>query len=237
MAFFRALTHQSLELYRKVFPIPCLLCGLPSHASALCKACMAELPRLGPACQRCAMPLQSAQICGRCLRSPPVQDKAFSLYCYQGSVRRCITGFKYHQQLHNGDMFAANMAAVLSERNTLPDCLVPIPLHPLRLRQRGFNQAVELARMLSAELGVPCRTDLLQRQKYTRSQSQLPFRQRRRNIRGAFRCEAVSVPEHIALIDDVMTSGHTSAEAARTLRRRGAQIIEVWTIARTISHY
>ena len=198
---------------------------------------MVELPQLGPACQRCAMPLQSAQICGRCLRSAPVQDKAFSLYRYEGSVRRCITAFKYHQQLHKGDMFAANMAAVLSGRDRLPDCLVPIPLNPLRLRQRGFNQASELARNLSAELGLPCRPDLLRRQKYTRSQSQLSFRERQRNIRGAFRCEALSVPEHIALIDDVLTSGHTAAEAATTLRRQGSKIIEVWTIARAISHY
>lgn len=237
MAVFSALTHRSKELYRKLFPIPCLLCGLPAHEAPLCQACIAELPRLGTACQRCAMPLKSAQICGHCLHSPPNQDLSFSLYRYQGPVKRCITGFKFHQQLQLAGLFADRMAGALCHRQALPDCLLPIPLYPMRLRRRGFNQALEVASGLARRLDIDCRPDLLQRVKNTPSQSQLSYRDRKQNIRRAFECPIASLPAHIALIDDVMTSGHTSAEAARTLRRHGAQIIEVWTIARAISHY
>jgi ComF family protein len=237
MAVFSALTHQSGKLYRKLFPIPCLLCGLPGDCDPLCRACAAELPLLGPACQRCAMPLESAQICGRCLQHPPVADHSLSLYRYQGDIKRCITSFKFHQQLQFADFFAAQLYQILESRSQLPDCLIPIPLHPLRLRQRGFNQAHEVARKLAAALNIECHPGLLQRVRYTRSQSQLSFKQRRHNVRRAFRCSNHRVPSHIALIDDVMTSGHTTAEATKVLQKNGAETIEVWTIARAISHY
>lgn len=237
MAGFSALTHRIGELYRKLFPIPCLLCGLPGDREPLCQACAAELPLLGPACPRCAKPLESAQICGQCLQQPPAADLSFSLFRYQDAVKRCITGFKFHQQLQFADFFAARMQSSLASRSTLPDCLVPIPLHPLRLRQRGFNQAQEIARRLAKGLGIQCCPELLQRVRFTRSQSQLSFKQRRSNVRRAFRCtDAVPAP-HVAIIDDVMTSGHTTAEAAEVLQQNGARTIEVWTIARAISHY
>lgn len=237
MAVFSTLTHRTLELYRKLFPIPCLLCGLPSQEDPLCQACAAELPLLGSACHRCAMPLESAQICGSCLKQPPVSDHSFSLYRYEAAIKRCITSFKFHQQLQFADFFASRMQQQIALRDDLPDCLIPIPLHPLRLRQRGFNQAHEIARRLAQALNVQCQTGLLNRVRYTRSQSQLSFKQRRQNMRRAFACCAESVPAHIAIIDDVMTSGHTTAEAAKVLQLHGAETIEVWTIARAISHY
>ncbi|MTI63227.1 ComF family protein [Methylophaga sp.] len=237
MALFSALTHQSGKLYRKLFPIPCLLCGLPGLQGPLCRACTAELPLLGPACQRCAMPLESAQICGRCLQHPPVAEHCLSLYRYQAGIKRCITSFKFHQQLQFADFFAAQMSHLLAPRKQLPDCLIPIPLHPLRLRQRGFNQAQEIARRLANSLDLSCQPELLQRIRYTRSQSQLSFKQRHHNVRQAFQCPDKAIPAHIAIIDDVMTSGHTTAEAAKVLQKNGADTIEVWTIARAISHY
>lgn len=237
LAIFSALTHRSTELYRNLFPIPCLLCGLPSQLAPLCAACMRDLPLLGPACQCCAMPLKSAQICGQCLKSAPVQNQSFCLYRYQGPIKRCITAFKYQQQLQFSQFFSHQMATALSKRNDLPDTLIPIPLHPSRLRQRGFNQSLEVARGLASALNMDCAPRLLRRAKKTHSQSQLSFKERKRNIRGAFVCDQAQVPRHIALLDDVMTSGHTTAEAARILRQNGAEIIEVWTIARAISHY
>lgn len=237
MADFSALTHRSGELYRKLFPIPCLLCGLPAADTPLCQACIGELPWLDKACQRCGLPLQSAQICGHCLHSPPIQQHSFSLLRYQAAVPRCITRFKFHQQLQFADFFAMQMAKQLQQRDSLPQCLIPIPLHPRRLRSRGFNQSLEVASRLGKTLGIACRPELLQRVRNTPSQSQLHFRERQRNIRHAFACSAAPLPTHIALIDDVMTTGQTVAEAARVLQRRGVQIIEVWTIARAISHY
>lgn len=237
MAVFSALTHRSVELYRKLFPIPCLLCGLPAADTPLCKACITELPWLETACPRCAMPLQSAQICGHCLHSPPIQQHSFSLLRYQAAVPRCITGFKFHQQLQFADFFAALMAKQLEQRDTLPECLIPIPLHTRRLRSRGFNQSLEVASRLGKTLNIACRPDLLRRVRNTPSQSQLHYRERQRNIRHAFTSTTASLPRHVALIDDVMTSGQTVAEAARVLQAAGVQNTEVWTIARAISHY
>ncbi|WP_438969924.1 ComF family protein [Methylophaga sp.] len=237
MAIFSSLTHQLQELYRKVFPIPCLLCGLASDQHSLCQACIAELPVVGQACVRCAIPLENAQICGRCLQSAPYQDISFSLYRYEGGVRRCITAFKYNKQLHLGPLFANKMAEQLSSRSRLPDCLVSIPLHPRRIRQRGYNQSAEVAKDLALALNLNYRPDLLRRVRFTLSQSELPFKQRKKNMRNAFACTNTQVPKHIAIIDDVMTSGFTVGEAARLLKRQGVEIIEVWTIARAISHY
>lgn len=237
MAKFSTLTHRFLELYRKVFPIPCLLCGLATERDPLCQACIADLAYLGPACPRCALPLQTAQICGQCLFAPPPQHLSFSLFRYQGGIRRCITGFKFHQQLAFAHLFANLMSEQLQHREKLPDCLIPIPLHAMRLRRRGFNQSLEVARQLVKLLNIDCRPDLLRRIKATRAQSDLKFRQRKANLRGAFQCSSTKLPEHIALLDDVMTSGHTSAEAAKTLLNQGAKCVEVWTIARAIRHY
>ena len=237
MAVISALTHRSVELYRKLFPIPCLLCGLPAHKAPLCQPCIGELPWLETACPRCAMPLESAQICGHCLHSPPIQQHSFSLLRYQAAVPRCITRFKFHQQLQFAEFFAGHMAKQLLQRQDLPACLIPIPLHPRRLRSRGFNQSLEVATRLGQKLGICCRPELLQRIRNTPSQSQLHYRQRKRNIRGAFAPTAAALPSHVALLDDVMTTGQTVAEAARILQGGGVQIIEVWTIARAISHY
>jgi len=237
MAIVSDLTHQLMELYRKVFPIPCLLCGLPSQQWALCHACVSELPILGPACIRCAKPVKDAQICGQCLKAAPAQIRSFCLYRYQGSVRRCITAFKYQQQLQLANLFAEQMALALSSRQDLPDCLIPIPLHQKRLRQRGYNQAAEVAKILASRLNITYRPELLKRVKSTQPQSTLTFQQRKNNMRQAFALESRELPSHIALVDDVMTSGYTCGEAANLLKRQGVKTIEVWTIARAIRHH
>jgi ComF family protein len=171
------------------------------------------------------------------LKSAPAQTISFSLYRYQGSVRRCITAFKYQQQLPLAQLFAQQMASALSTRQDLPDCLIPIPLHQRRLRQRGYNQAAEVAKILASKLNLDYRPELIRRVKSTQSQSTLTFKQRKKNMRQAFSCKSAELPSHIALIDDVMTSGYTCGEAANLLKRHGVKTIEVWTIARAIRHH
>jgi ComF family protein len=129
---------------------------------------------------------------------------------------------------------------MMSERLSLdnePTTLVPIPLHPRRLRERGYNQANLVAKKISQLLQLPMRTDMLQRNKYTSPQSQLDFHHRRRNLRSAFICHEVDMPRHITLIDDVMTSGETLKSATKALKYHGVQHVQVWTIARAISHH
>ena len=118
----------------------------------------------------------------------------------------------------------------------LPDLLLSVPLHRRRLRQRGYNQALELARPLAQALHVPLRHDRLQRRRHTGAQTELDAVSRRRNVRGAFAVrEGVALPAHVAILDDVMTTGATLAECARVLRRAGVARVDVWALARAPS--
>jgi len=111
--------------------------------------------------------------------------------------------------------------------------IVPVPLHRSRLRQRGYNQALELARPLAARLGVPLAHDVLVRSRDTSAQTELDRAARRRNVRGAFHLrEAIVLPDHVALFDDVMTTGATLAECARLLKRAGVRRVDAWALAR-----
>lgn len=129
------------------------------------------------------------------------------------------------------------MAKQLRQRRSLPQLLVPVPLHPKRLRQRGFNQSLEIAKSLGRQLHIAVDKNALQRVIDTPSQHSLPYSQRRKNMKNAFQTTKPKLPSHIALIDDVLTSGHTVGEAAKVLQRCGVDTIEVWTIARAIRHY
>lgn len=234
--FLSTLHHLFLQLYSKLMPIPCRLCGSMSQHQAICSSCVHDLPLLGVACPRCALPMNSAHICGQCLQLPPEQDLSFSLFRYHDPISRLIADFKYHDKLYLSELFAQLMVEKLNQRR-LPELLIPIPLHANRIRQRGYNQSFELAKALSRELGIPSSNDYLIRYIDTKSQSSIPFKARKNNIQHAFKLIQAKVPTHIALIDDVLTTGHTANAAAKLLRKAGATRIEVWTIARTIRHH
>jgi len=140
---------------------------------------------------------------------------------------------KFRQKLYLAPLLGGLLAdALATRREPLPDCLVPVPLHPERLRERGYNQALELARIISGRLEVPVAATLCIREKATAPQTALDGLERRRNLRGAFSVRKGEVPRHIAIVDDVVTTGTTVSELARTLRRSGAQTVEVWACAR-----
>jgi len=230
------LHHLFWQLYSKLMPIPCRLCGSMSQHQAICSLCIQDLPLLGPACPQCALPISDAYVCGQCLRQPPEQDVSFSLFRYHQPVDRLIADFKYHDKLYLSELFAQLMVDKLNNR-PLPDLLIPIPLHANRIRQRGYNQSFELAKALSKKLDIPSSNDYLIRTIDTKSRASIPFKARKKNIQHAFKLVKTKVPAHIALIDDVLTTGHTANAAAKLLRKAGATRIEVWTIARTIRHH
>tara|TARA_R110001606_G_scaffold361754_5_gene515034 strand:- start:29327 stop:29953 length:627 start_codon:yes stop_codon:yes gene_type:complete len=206
-----------------------------SQHQAICEACLQNLPSLGDACPRCALPISNAQICGHCLNQPPEQDLSFSLFPYINPIDRLIADLKYHDKLFLSPFFAQLMSDKLRNRPR-PDLLIPIPLHPNRLRQRGYNQSFELAKALSIQLAIPSSNDFLIRTIDTQSQAAIPFKARKKNIQHAFEFIQSRVPAHIAIIDDVLTTGHTANAAAKQLRKAGATTIEIWTIARAIRH-
>lgn len=232
---------------KALLPPRCSLCGAPgAHGRDLCSGCDGDLPRLDPAsgqtCQRCAVPLVGAYpgtVCGSCLRRPPPYDAALAAFRYEAPIDRLVTAFKFHQRLHLarllGEALAEVVSAALSTREIgPPQAIVPVPLHPARLRSRGYNQALELARPVAAHLGIPLAPSLCRRVRETEAQTDLPAAQRRANVRGAFRAGPCVGIHHIAIIDDVLTTGHTAAEVARTLKQAGVYRVEVWGCARAV---
>lgn len=220
-----------------LLPLRCLLCGAPgADGMDLCAACAAELPRNLRCCARCALPLaEPAALCGDCQRHPPPWDAAWTPFRYGWPLDHLETRFKFGRDLAAG---RALVAAWQHEPMPLPvpQLLLPVPLHVRRLRQRGYNQALELARPLAGHLGVPLRHDLLQRARGTAAQTELDAVARRRNVRGAFAVRAgATLPAHVAILDDVMTTGATLAECARTLKRAGVARVDVWALARAPS--
>lgn len=217
-----------------LLPTTCRLCGANSEQGReLCCGCHADLPWNASACRRCSEPLSATQpdlLCGRCLRRPPPFDQVLAPLHFAAPIDRLIHAFKFRGDLAAGRLLTGLLAdAVVAP---LPDLLLPVPLHHRRLRQRGFNQALEIARQLGRAHRIPVATDLLVRSRDTPPQHALPAKARRTNIRGAFELKATLPSVRIALVDDVLTTGHTAAEVARVLRRAGAARVEVWVVAR-----
>jgi ComF family protein len=225
------------RLQRFVLPLRCLLCGAAGFDGMdLCAECAAELPRNRSCCARCALPLATpAALCGECQRRAPPWDAAWAPFRYGWPLDRLESRYKF-----GSDLAAGRTLSVLWQREPcpidLPRLLLTVPLHGSRLRHRGYNQALELARPLARALHVPLRHDALLRRRATAAQTELDAVARRRNVRGAFAVhEGLQLPAHVAIIDDVMTTGATLAQCTRVLRRSGVARVDVWALARAPS--
>ena len=229
-----ALQRPFQTLQHWLLPLRCLLCGARgADGLDLCRECAAELPRNRRCCARCALPLaEPAALCGECQRRPPPWARAWSPIRYGWPLDRLEARFKFGRDLAAGRVLGTLWARE-PHPDDLPDLIVPVPLHRSRLRRRGYNQALELARPLARRWGLPLRYDLLRRTRSTEAQSELDAIARRRNVRGAFVLHpGATLPDHIALLDDVMTTGATLAECVRVLRRAGVVRIDAWSLAR-----
>ena len=235
------------HLTHLVAPPVCTLCGGPGQVRDglwgldLCSHCEAACPRLAAACPRCALPMAVGP-CPHCHAAPPPWQAAFSPFRYASPVDHMIIELKFGHDLAFARVLGTLLARSRAASSTpLPDCLIPLPAHPARYRERGFCQTREIARHTARRLraagkDLPVRCDLLQRTRATRAQSGLPdAAARAANLQGAFAVPAGRrVPPRIALLDDVMTTGHTAAAAARALGAAGARHIEIWCCARTL---
>lgn len=226
-----------------LLPPTCVLCQRPGQTALdLCADCDARLPRLERPCPACAQPLPpgfAGTHCGHCPTDNPLSTTVAALP-YAEPVSRLITAFKYHEQLAAGRVLSALLANAIKTRypaGTLPDLLVPVPLHPTRLRQRGYNQSLLIAQDLSRALGIPVAPHLVQRRLATPPQQGLAASERRRNLRGAFSVAAqpgAGSPTRIALVDDVITTMSTIVEVARALQAAHDSITDIhaWCVAR-----
>ena len=211
----------------------CLLCGQSGSDALLCRSCAETLPRLPePACPRCALPVPEESLCGRCLSHPPHYDATRAVFRYDFPLDRLVQSLKYAHRL----ALAPYLGQFLAQRiaGTAADLIVPLPLHPERLRQRGFNQALELARPVGSALNLPIDANVCARIRHTPPQARPPWREREKNIRGAFHCTADLTGKRIILVDDVMTTGASLNECARTLKLHGAQEVILLTLARAL---
>lgn len=211
----------------------CLLCDARCDPGRLCTACEADLPRNSTACARCASPMPvPAEACGDCLRRPTPIDRVHATFVYRRPLDALLPRMKFHADLAAAQVLGRLMATALRDTGQ-PDALVPIPLHRSRLRARGYDQSLELARPLASALRLPLRLDLLHRVRATGPQSRLDAVERRRNLRGAFEvATARPLPPHVALVDDVMTTGATLHAAAAALKRAGVARVDAWVCAR-----
>ncbi|MBR4539954.1 MAG: ComF family protein [Clostridia bacterium] len=207
----------------------CLCCGDPRRASeedCLCDACREKLKEgrvPAGACNRCLSPVSPGKPCAFCA-SPMMKpiEAVFSPYRFGGETRALIHALKFDACEEAAPLLAQAMADALPRRDF--DCIVPVPLHPARLRQRGFNQTLILGRELSVRTGISVE-DLLRRDRYHAPQSRLPMKRRADNVRGAFSCIGDSVGKRVLLLDDVRTTGSTACACAQTLLNAGAESV------------
>jgi ComF family protein len=212
----------------------CLLCGAASGTQHLCDACRADLPwHSQPHCPQCATPTPDGQTCGACLKHPPAFDRTIAALAYVFPLDRLIPRLTYQGRLAIAPVLGECLARAVAA-SSRPDRLVAMPLHAKRIRERGFNHATEIAREAAKRLELPLDTASCQRTRNTPPQMGLKHDARRRNVRGAFACTGDVRGQHIALIDDVMTTGTSLDELATMLKRAGAREVSCWVVARAL---
>jgi len=233
-----------VRLYQQTHTQDCFLCGTASPAP-LCGDCRADLPRLPAAlCPACALPASTGQVCGRCLRDEPAYDATHAALAYAYPLDGAIQAFKYRGALGLAPTFAALMDQArqnppdITSAATRPapgiDLLLPTPLSNAHLAERGYNQAHELARALARRRDLAIDPLALIRTRQGPAQAELPWKERAKNIRGAFAATRRFDGLHVAVIDDVMTTGATLGEIAKTLKAAGAARVSNWVLARTL---
>lgn len=230
------------SLFNFLYPRQCVLCQQPVEAEDtaidLCPDCEDDLPVIKHACWQCGIPLaveQNQHLCGQCQQKPPAYDRVISIYHYQQPVSWMIQRMKFARQ----PALARLLASLVSEKirhniTDMPDALIPVPLHPRRQFERGFNQSHDMAVLLSQTLHCPVDSRLVERHLNNPHQTGLDAKQRKKNVKNIFRVKNKTRPsyQHVAIIDDVMSTGSTINELARTLKKSGVEQVDAWVIAR-----
>lgn len=230
-----------------LFKQKCLLCAssidtYPANLYAVCASCLNDLPwHAKTSCPQCGL-ASNGSICGSCISSPPDFDATHAVFEYGFPIDAMIQRYKYD----NMQSLSQTFGQFLSEKTAHEtiDLIIPMPMHPTRLKQRGFNQALEIARVLDRYLTLKNIQKLdyksVIRQTLTPPQASLPLKQRVKNIKGAFKVNGDRLNQfqakRVAIVDDVMTTGASLNELAKTLKKAGAAHVECWVIARTLPH-
>ncbi len=238
------------KLLLNLFPSRCILCQQTVKTLnvddsmfdniEICTDCYTALPHNSRCCIRCALPLaediNNGVFCGRCIQKQPAFDYGYSLFRYEDEIVGLVHQLKFAEKISYarsiGELLLTKLEQDLLPEHGRPDCLLPVSLHKSRLRQRGFNQSIEIARIISKKLGIPVDNDMVIRQRSTDSQTGLNAQQRRKNIKDAFSVVTDTRYKHVLIIDDVVTTGSTVNELARVLKKRKVEQVGVLSIAR-----
>ena len=220
-----------------LYPPTCRLCKAPGVGELdLCTDCLEDLPHLLHACRCCALPIDSdlVELCGTCQRTPPPYDNTYAAFLYDFPITKLVSQLKFQGKLAHAHLLGRLMTESLaSSVSGLPECIIPVPLHSRRICERGYNQSLELARYLSRSLHIALDVESVIRVRHTPPQTGLSESDRRKNVRGTFRVNADLRCAHVAIVDDVVTTGSTVGELARTLKCSGVERVDVWALART----
>lgn len=205
---------------------------------AVCQACHEFLIPNHYACTYCALPLPAGQFltCGTCIQKKPDVDNTYAPYLFEEPLRTLVHEFKYHQGLYLTSFLANLMIKHLPMEARTTECLIPVPLHAKKLSKRGFNQSVELTKYIGTVLNIPFNLNSCEKKIHTLPQAGLSREQRRRNLRNAFQVKTVDY-QHITLIDDLLTTGSTTNEIAKTFKAQGVGKVDVWCCARVVETF
>lgn len=236
-------------MYKKIIqwllPATCVLCAENINRDIdLCFDCDNDVPRMNQACYRCAFPLKGnlceQNLCGSCLQKPPAFDRTLALCRYEEPIITFINLLKFSGQLKYAKILNQLFINYIKSNNQylqhLPECIIPVPLHPSRLKERGFNQALELCRNVAKYFAIPILPNICQRIRATTSQSLIAAKERQNNMKNAFVITQEFNAKHIAIIDDVVTTGSTIAEISKLFKSHGVKQIDIWCYAKTILH-
>jgi len=228
-------------LWKFLFPAGCLLCAARSSVTGndyLCRSCLDDLQYNSHACSRCALPMHShgpAGLCAECLKSPPVFDGCLSAFIYAQPLEWMIQQLKFNEKLSYAPLLSSLMLRYLQMvpcEKFLADAIIPMPLHPKRLKQRGFNQSLVLLEPVAAEMNIPVDSSSCIRVRDTPHQTGKTAKQRRQNIKGAFQFDNQKNYKHVIIFDDVITTGSSVSELSKVLKRSGVEEVDVWSLAR-----
>jgi len=229
------------RILRQIYPHICVLCGHSgAHNRDLCSPCEADLVVNQIACQQCAIPIfdsHTETVCGQCLKSPPEYDAAWSAFIYAQPLEWMIQQLKFNDKLTYAHLLADLMMPHVPALDQKPDCIIPVPLHAKRLRQRGFNQTYELIKPVAKKLGIKIDTQHCLRKKYTEAQTGLNAKNRRQNLKGAFQFKNNRNYKYVILFDDVITTGSTMNELVKHIKKQGVKRVDVWSLARAEKYF
>lgn len=217
-----------------LLPPTCILCNHEGWQDLdLCYSCYTQLVKNTRCCYHCAGVLAiDVPLCGRCLSHPPAFDVTYAPFLHYDAMRYLIAGLKFNAEYKNARLLGLLLAERVKQYSPLPDCLLPVPLHKARYRERGFNQSIEIARVAGKALQIPVTVNSCVRHRDTPHQTTLTAKQRRTNVKNAFSmCQPITA-RHIAIVDDVMTTGSTVSELAVVLKNAGVERVDVWVCAR-----